>query len=189
MVSSPRALAQALDEHETRSIGPYQDRRHQALIENACGNLVSALLVEGGADCFPKLPPCNGRHERYPIHGIAHALLLAAPSRIVRLATIRRRPPTTDRSRRLVPTEEDSAGNCVKHAFTRRIRRGRHWQLPQIPGTLQMERSLAPTRRPFVRSCTAALLIADYEEMGFLEPAPRPRLPVALVADASRSSV
>ena len=41
-----------------------------------------------------------------------------------------------------------------------------------------------PTRRPFVCSCTAALLIADYEEMGFLEPAP-----VALVADASRSSV
>jgi hypothetical protein len=30
---------------------------------------------------------------------------------------------------------------------------------------------LAPTRRPFVCSCTAALLIADYEEMGFLEPA------------------
>ena len=70
-----------------------------------------------------------------------------------------------------------------------RIRRGRHGQLPQIPGTLQIERSLAPTRRPFVCSCTAALLIADYEEMGFLEPAPRPRLPVTLVADASRSSV
>ena len=62
-----------------------------------------------------------------------------------------------------------------------RIRGGRHGQLPQIPGTLQIERSLAPTRRPLVCSCTAALLIADYEEMGFLEPAPRPRLPVALL--------
>ena len=51
-----------------------------------------------------------------------------------------------------------------------RIRGGRHGQLPQIPGTLQIERSLAPTRRPFVCSCTAALLIADYEEMGFLNP-------------------
>jgi hypothetical protein len=119
------------------------------------------------------------------------ALLLAAPSRMVRLAL-----PSAAAGRLL---RIAAAGLCLWRRTVLaiapsmpsqgRIRRGRHGQLPQIPGTLQIERSLAPTRRPFVCSCTAALLIADYEEMGFLEPAPRPRLPVALVADASRSSV
>jgi hypothetical protein len=58
----------------------------------------------------------------------------------------------------------------------------------QIPGTQQIERSLAPTRRPFVCS-SAVLLMADYEEMGFLEPAPRPRLPVAAQAAKGRLQV
>src|SRR5262245_19556548 len=40
---------QALNEHETRSVGPYEDRRFQALVENARRNLVYALVVKCGA--------------------------------------------------------------------------------------------------------------------------------------------
>jgi hypothetical protein len=40
---------QALDKHETRAVGPYQDRRLQALVENARGDLVYALLFGGSA--------------------------------------------------------------------------------------------------------------------------------------------
>jgi hypothetical protein len=64
---------------------------------------------------------CRGRSGTSKCRLRRQALLLAAPSRIVRLAIIRRRrPPTTDRRRRLMPIEEDSAGKCAKHAFTRK---------------------------------------------------------------------
>jgi hypothetical protein len=36
-------------------------------------------------------------------------------------------------------------------------------------GAQQIE-GLAPTRRPLVCSCTAVLLMAEYEEMGFMNP-------------------
>src|SRR6516162_5322071 len=40
---------QALNEHETRSVGPNEDRCLQALVENARGDLVYALPFEGRA--------------------------------------------------------------------------------------------------------------------------------------------
>ena len=46
---------QALDEHEPRSVGPCEDRRLQAIVENARGDLVYALLIAGGAPFHPHI--------------------------------------------------------------------------------------------------------------------------------------
>jgi hypothetical protein len=40
---------QALNEHETRSVGPYEDWCLQALVENARGDLIYSLPFKGGA--------------------------------------------------------------------------------------------------------------------------------------------
>ena len=40
---------QALNEHETSAVRPYQDRRLQALVEHARGDFVYAPLIKGGA--------------------------------------------------------------------------------------------------------------------------------------------
>ena len=96
--------------------------------ENTCINRSSQWPAPRGLALLPR----SLRHQQVQTASAApsarvfsaaspQALLLAAPSRIVRLAIIRRRrPPTTDRRRRLMPMEEDSAGNCAKHAFTRK---------------------------------------------------------------------
>jgi hypothetical protein len=39
---------QTLNEYEARAVHPYQDRRLQALVENACRDLFYSLLFEGG---------------------------------------------------------------------------------------------------------------------------------------------
>jgi hypothetical protein len=40
---------QALNEHETSAVRPYQDRRLQTLVEHARGDFVYAPLIKGGA--------------------------------------------------------------------------------------------------------------------------------------------
>ena len=54
IVFSPSALAasnrwQALNEHETSAVRPYQDRRLQTLVKHARGDFVHAPLIKGGA--------------------------------------------------------------------------------------------------------------------------------------------
>jgi hypothetical protein len=56
---------QALDEHEPRSVSPYEDWRLKALVENARGDLVYALLVKGGAPF--QLRRCRGKVARFII--------------------------------------------------------------------------------------------------------------------------